>query len=82
MVTAEERRTFCATMDADMKRLNDMCASCDKRVAMAMIEHSVMPQEEIDWVMKNLVDHCKKECSRWATNSDNVFRGGKYDKDE
>ena len=82
MITTEDRRAFCAGMDADLERLDEMCASCDKRVAMAVIEHSVMPQNEIEWVMEELVAHCKKECNRWATNTDNVFRGGKYDKDD
>lgn len=79
MVAAEEVRAFCTGMGADLKRLDEMCGSCGKRVAMAVIEHSVMPQDEIDWAMERLVSHCKKECSRWATNSDNVFRDGKYD---
>ncbi len=82
MVTTAERRAFCAGMDADLKRLDEMCASCDKRVAMAVIEHSNLPEDERDQVMRWLVTHCKKECSRWATNSDNVFRGSRYDVEE
>ena len=82
MVTTEDRRAFCAGMDADMKCLREMCGSCDKRAAMAVIEHSNLPEDERDGVMIWLVAHCKKECSRWATNTDNVFRGGKYDKDD